>query len=517
MNARELLEKLDLGALRAELCRRSFAAFVAQFWACVTGMPLVENEVILSITRALQDVGDGRTPRLLIAVPPGTGKSTLLCLYAAWRLARDPSHRSIHASHAFALAATESRRVRRLIDGDVYRRMFPHVALRDDEQTVEHWATTRDGRYFAVGTDGALTGRRANELVVDDPMNAADRHSRAVRDAVYTWLAETATPRLDGDRAPVIVVAQRLDRDDLIGRLLEAGGWTLLELPAEREDGTLIAPNVLPRDKLDALKLQIGSATYACQFLQRPSDDSNATIKRSWWRFHRPVHVAENAPRPTGCDPDVPAILTPDRFDRQVVACDLTFGSKKGDYAVAQLWGARGAARFLLAQWRKRAGLLESVAAIKELARPYPSAKIIVEKAALGAGAVEELTAAGLPNVVGVPPLGSKATRLGLVSATIEAGNALLPLGVPWLGDFVEELAGATKHDDQSDAASYGLHELNVAAPDPRATVRNWVVLSATRSMSPEELEREVDRVLATRRHPNEPLAAFGRGWWARR
>lgn len=47
--------------------------------------------------------------------------------------------------------------------------------------------------------------------------------------------------------------------------------------------------------------------------------------------------------------------------------------------------------------------------------------------------AIEELTAAGIPRVVAVTPLGSLAERIGIVSATIEAGNALLPLGVPWL------------------------------------------------------------------------------------
>jgi predicted phage terminase large subunit-like protein len=147
-----------------------------------------------------------------------------------------------------------------------------------------------------------------------------------------------------------------------------------------------------------------------------------------------------------------------------VIACDLTFGSTKGDYAVAQVWGSDGPGRYLLAQWRKRAGLLESVGAIKALAAAYPRAKVIVEKAANGAGAIEELAAAGLAGVVAVKPLGSKAERIGMVSATIEAGNAILPLGASWLADFVEELAGATKHDDAQDCAAYAIHELNAGS-----------------------------------------------------
>ena len=100
------------------------------------------------------------------------------------------------------MASTESRRVRRLLSSDLYRSMFPEVVLRADEATVDHWATTRDGRYFAIGTDGALTGRRAHEAVLDDPMNAINRFSKSKRDAMWAWFCESLSTRLDGDDAP---------------------------------------------------------------------------------------------------------------------------------------------------------------------------------------------------------------------------------------------------------------------------------------------------------------------------
>lgn len=443
-----------------ELCRRSLRHFAHAFWPAMTGAPFVENKATLAVTAALQAVADGDVTRLLIAIAPGTGKSTMLALYSAWRIARDPRWRSIHASHAFDLAATESRRVRRLVEGDDFRKMFPAVALRDDESTAAHWATSVDGRYIAVGTGGALTGRRAHEAVCDDPLNAVDRFSRAAREALWAWFTESLSTRLDGDRAPMIVVQQRLDRDDLIGRLVAAGGWHLVELPAESDDGALLAPNVLPREKLDALKAQIGSAAYATQYLQRPSDDASATVKRTWWRFHADRVTPTTSPRPTGCDASVLAAQTATRFERIVIACDLTFGSLNGDYAVAQVWGAVGASRFLLEQWRRRATQLEQRDAVRELARRYPGAKILVEKAAGGAGAIELLRADGIPAIGVLTGGASKAERLAAVSPTIEAGCAYLPLGATWLGDYVEELAGATRHDDMMDATSYALADL---------------------------------------------------------
>lgn len=462
-------EAADLADLERELLRRDLGAFVAWAWPLITGAPFAANEITTKIIGALQRVADSEATRVLIACPPGVGKSTLLACYAAWRLARSAGHRAIHAGHAYELAATESRRVRRFVEGDDYRRMFPSVLLRDDENRADHWATIADGRYFAVGVGGALTGRRAHEAVLDDPLNAIDRFSKAARDTLWSWFQESLSTRLDGDRAPIVVVQQRLDRDDLIGRLLEVGGWELVECPAEDDDGTLLAPNVLPREKLDAVKATIGAAAYATQYKQRPADDASAAIARRWWRFHRPAHVAEHAPRPAACDTDVPAVATPSRFDRIVIAADLTFGGvkKANDLACISVWGRVGSARYLLEVWWKRATQLVQRDAIKELKRRYRSAKIVVEKAAAGAGVLELLAADGI-DAIGVVPLGSKAERLDLVSPAIEAGNCFLPLGAPWLADFVEELAGATKHDDAQDSTSLALADLAAT------TSREW-------------------------------------------
>lgn len=456
--------------LEREIIVRSFADFVERYWPVVTGMPYVANKATTGMIDALQRVADGKCTRLCISIAPGTGKSTTLALYSAWRFARNPSHRAIHAMHAFDLAATESRRVRRLVESEEFQALFP-IKLRDDESTVAHWANESDGRYFAVGTDGAVTGRRCHEAIVDDPANVTDRFSKTARDAVYSWYTESLSTRLDGDNAPMVIVAQRIDRDDLIGRLLAAGGYEHLVLPAEDENGELLAPNVLSREKLDVLKQQIGASTYACQYLQRPADDSNAIIKRVWWRFHRPASVPITTPRPLGCETEIPAVDTPVKWDRVVLAVDMTFGTThaKADFAVIQVWGKVGGARYLIEQWRKRATQLEQREAIKMLAKKYAGAKIVVEVAAGGKGALEILNADGI-HAVGVLTGGkSKAERIGMVSPTIESGSCYLPLGAAWLPEFVEELAGAGSHDDSLDACAYGIADLNTDGFDVAA------------------------------------------------
>ena len=261
----------------------------------------------------------------------------------------------------------------------------------------------------------------------------------------------------------MIVAAQRTAVDDVPGRLT---GWTVLSLPAEDELGEPLAPNVLPRERLDAIKAQIGSLAYACQYLQRPTDDSAAVLKRSWWRFYARTHADTRAPRPAGCDTEQPAVSLPEHFERVVIAADLTFGSTTGDWAVAQAWGAAGGGCYLLEQWRARAGFEASLDALRAMAARHPGCKVLVEKAANGAAIIESLQKA-IPGVVAMKPRGSKRQRAAAVAPAVESGACYLPLGWPGLVEFVEELAGASNHDDMLDATAYALADLANAWSEP--------------------------------------------------
>jgi len=480
-------------ALR-RLLRLSFADFAAYFWPRMTGLAWPDNTATRALTSALQSVADGRIWRLLVAISPGIGKSTMLALYSAWRLARRADWRALHAMAASTDANRESLRVRRLVQHEDFARLFPHVVLAEDEQTVQSWATTKGGRYYALGTDTAITSKRVLEIVVDDPMSALDRHSKAERDRVWMWLDEAATSRLDGDRAPVIIVAQRLDRDDIHARCLGSSNqWVMLEPAAERDGrglelrdhagdlvwsddrapDELIAPQMLSREKLAGFS----KAVRTTQYQQRPDESGGGAIARDAWRFHAPAGANPNAPRPRGCaTQDVsPTVETPASFSHIVISLDPTFGGTKtqNDFASAQVWGASGSGRYLLARWKKRSKQREQRFALKAFRERFPDSTIIIEKAAGGEGMAEELEAETPPVkrieliTVGTHT-GGKAARLDNVSPTIEQGFAYLPIGMPELQDFVDELAGMTPHDDDMDSCSQALHWLNMKAGKPK-------------------------------------------------
>jgi predicted phage terminase large subunit-like protein len=491
-----------LVALQAEMLRRSFVRFVDRYWPVVTGAPYVANRVTTTMIAALQLVGEGKTSRLVISKPPGCGASTLLVLFRAWRFGRDPSWRTMAASHSYELAATASRRVRRLVTSPEFRRLFP-VQLRDDAAQIGLWETAAGGHFIAVGRESNVTGRRGNEIVCDDLNAAADRHSKAALEHAWLFFAETLSTRVDNDRAAMVVCAQRTAVDDVPGRLAEQGGWTVVSIPAEDESGEPTAPNVLPRERLDAIKAQIGSLAYSTQYLQRPADDSTALIRRSWWRFYRPAHVSEHAPRPAGCDAEAPAVAEPDTYERVVIAADLTFGSPTGDFVAIQAWGARRGGRYLLDRYHARVGFEDSCVVLEAMARRYPGSAVLIEKAANGAAVIEALRAR-IAGVIALKPRGSKAARLSAIAPAVESGACYLPLGAAWLPEFVEELAGASKHDDEADACAYAIAELANGWQDDGFTDGPSAILVAS-----EPAVSVGERVFATDRERQSVFANF--------
>jgi phage terminase large subunit-like protein len=496
--------KRDELDIEASILRDSFADFAEFFWPVMTGLPYPDNTATRALCAAFQAVADGRIWRLLVAISPGIGKSTMLALYSAWRLARRADWRGLHAMAAAADANRESLRVRRLVLHEEFQRRWP-IELQEDEQAVGAWATKPGGRYYALGRDSAVTSKRVLEEIVDDPMTAGERYSKASRDEVWVWLDESLKSRLDGDRAPIIIVAQRLDRDDIHARCLASGEpWVFLEPAAERDGrglelrdhagalvwrdtrqpGEIIAPQMLSREKLAGLSKSVRMTQYQ----QRPEeDDGGASIGRGAWGWHAPAGADPNAKRPYGCaTPEQrPTVVTPDRFERIVISIDPTFGGTKtsNDFASITVWGALGPGRYRLARWKKRAKQREQRDQIKVFAKQFPTAAIIIERAAGGDGMIEELTAptqtggdgfklcpkgqhARAGEVEGITvgsATGGKAARLDNVSPGIDQGFVYLSIGDPKEQEFVDELAGMTSHDDEMDSTSQALHWLNTA------------------------------------------------------
>lgn len=481
-------------ALLRSIVTESFRDFFREAWPVIeptrAQLPSVAVDAVCA---ALQAVAEGRIRRLGISMPPGTGKSKIVAVaFPAWLLLRTLGRaRVMVGSYSFDFAKRDSQFCRDLVQSDWYQTLVDgQWQIRDDANSKDDWWTSASGRRLVTSVEGKSTGERCTMQIIDDALNAKDIFSSPAKLEAIRWIDQVLPSRLEDQRSDQrIIVGQRLGVDDPISAVLKKG-WKYLDLSAvlgpcpDLDVGDDLTGGVLTDDagvevwrdprkpgepivdlldvpSLQRLRVDLGASAFSAQYLQRPADDSAAIIRRTWWRFYCPTEqTRSDAARPAGCDEETAAVDKPERFDRVTIAVDLTFGSVTGDYAVVSAWGARGTDRFLLAHWRKRAGFEESLAAIEQMARDFPTAKVLIEKAANGAAAIETLRKR-IPGVVAQKPIGKKLQRLGAIAPTVEAGHCYLPLGMPGLADFVEELAGATKHDDQADVAAYAILDLN--------------------------------------------------------
>jgi predicted phage terminase large subunit-like protein len=229
---------------------------------------------------ALERLTHGETRRLLLLMPPGSAKSTYASLlFPAWWMACNPGGSVILASHTASLAAHFGRGVRALANE---HRGRLQLEVRDDSRAAGRFATRQGGEFFAVGVNGAVTGRRADLALLDDPIASfLDAESPAGRDRLWNWFCSEFITRLK-PQAGLVVTMTRWHRDDLAGRLLQQGTWTTLQLPAlaelddpmRRLPGAALWPDWECRDELLAKQLLLGDRSFAALFQQAPEAET---------------------------------------------------------------------------------------------------------------------------------------------------------------------------------------------------------------------------------------------------
>ena len=105
--------------------------------------------------------------------------------------------------------------------------------MRLGRDTDREITTTKRGRRIATSLEGTLTGLGGNLFVIDDPLKLGDAMSESVRARVIEWYRSTLLSRGDDKKATrIVVVMQRVHQEDLVGYLLEQGGFDVLNLPA---------------------------------------------------------------------------------------------------------------------------------------------------------------------------------------------------------------------------------------------------------------------------------------------
>jgi len=263
------------------------------------GEEFVPNWHLEAMCWQLERVAAGQTRRLLITIPPRHLKTiTTSVAFVAWLIGKNPALRIIIASYGQDLPMNNLRDLRRLMESQAYRRVFPGVLIKVTGSQIR---TSRGGSIRATSVGGTITGIGADYIIGDDLLKAGETGSSQIREAAFNFYQHSLVSRLDNkSEGRIILVQQRLHADDVAGRLLDAdGGFTHLNLPAiaeedqtiaigpgrvhQRRCGDVLFPQREPRETLDALRREMGSVVFIPQYQQRTDGAGSDLFQWSWF------------------------------------------------------------------------------------------------------------------------------------------------------------------------------------------------------------------------------------------
>ena len=443
--------------------------------AAAPGRPFVPNWHHKAIAHQLERIEDGETTRLIVNLPPRSGKSIFVSVaYPAWLLGHDPTFKVVVVSYSNNLAANLHRQFRRVLEADWYRRLFPDMLLSKDTD-LEAVTTVGGGRY-ATSIEGSLTGLGADLLIIDDPHKAEEAQSKKALAQVWEGWSGTLGTRLNDPRTGKIILAmQRLHPDDLAGHLLANGGWTHLNLPALAPcnqsiplgNGSVkhwlcdepLEAERCGREVLETRKREIGSPKFNTQYLQQPESKAGNFIQLHWFRHYDKAPVKQAG-------------------DRIVQSWDPASGiDDHNDYSVCTTWlMTKEKKYYLLEVFRARLNFPDLKREVRRHALKLAADVILIEKSGIGMGLLQEFAnnpPGGMIRPIAILPKGDKADRLAAQSAKIEAGHVYLPVDAPWLADFEAEVLAFpyARHDDQIDSLSQFLSWASSRRDDPPITI----------------------------------------------
>ena len=427
------------------LAKNNFLKFVKQVWP-----EFVEGSHHIKIAEKFQALAEGRINRLIVNMPPRHTKSEFASfLFPAWMMGRDPRLKIIQTTHTAELSYRFGRKVRNLMEENAFQDIFDDLQLSQDSKAAGRWETNKGGEYFAAGVGGAITGRGADLLIIDDPHSEQDALSETAMESAYEWYTSGPRQRLQPG-GKIVIVMTRWSTKDLTGQLMKAQSdvkadqWEVVEFPAILEDKP-IWPQYWKLEELESVKASLSVAKWNAQWQQNPTSEEGSIIKREWW------NIWESRQLPN--------------LQHIIQSYDTAFSKKEtADYSAITTWGV-----FLHNDITPNIILLD----MKKGRWDFPDLKriameeynywepetVIVEQKASGTPLTQELRRVGIPVVNFTPSKGNdKHVRVNSVSPLFEAGQVWAPKE-KWAEELIEECAAFPygDHDDLVDSMTQAL------------------------------------------------------------
>lgn len=482
------------GEIRAKC--DSLHGFIEEHWSVLEPKrPFKSGWALRAMCRHLEAVTYGQIQFLLITIPPGMMKSLVLVFWTAWEWGPKgrPDLQTLATSYSQANVLRDNLKLRRLIESDKYRALWP-LTLRADQNAKGKFENTDNG-FSEARPFSSMTGGRGDRVKVDDPHSTESAESDAERETAVRIFREGISDRMnDVTTSAIVIIMQRLHAKDVAAVALELDiGFVHLNLPMEFEaartgedgkitggpcrtyvegelffedprtiEGELLFPERFPAPEVAKLKKAKGSYAWAGQYQQRPSPRDGGIFQREWFKT---------------------ATILPAGSKRTVRAWDVGATEGGGDPSAGvrctQVGTGEEATYYFtdakVGQWSPAQfeSHLKLTAAADTTA---VTIRLPQDPGAAGKAYVQTLVKKLVGYAVKViQPTGSKLTRATALATQAEAGNVFIlttgdPMRDAWIEPFLDELctfpSGA--HDDQVDAAADAFNELALSPTQSR-------------------------------------------------
>jgi len=447
-NEREyLLSKIKLHQKEKESrVKDDFLEFVKHMWP-----EFVEGYHHKIIAEKFNKLATGEIKRLIVNMPPRHTKSEFASNYLpAWMIGRNPKLKIIQTTHTAELAVRFGRKAKNVIDSSEYQEVFK-TKLQEDSKAAGRWETEGGGEYFAAGVGGAITGRGADLLIIDDPHKEQDAMSKEGFDKAYEWYTSGPRQRLQPGGA-IVVVMTRWSTKDLTGRLMQnqkevkGDQWEVIEFPAIMPSGLPVWPEYWNLNELEKVEATLPIAKWNAQWMQAPTAEQGAIIKRDWWQ---------------DWDHD-----NPPHTEFIIQSYDTAFLKKEtADYSAITTWGMfrddeNQMHIILLDAEKDRYEFPELRRVAHESFLFWRPQMVLIEAKASGIPLTHELSRMGIPVVNYTPSRGNdKHVRVNTVAPFFESGRVWAPMHKQYAQEVIEECAAFPNgdHDDYVDSMTQAI------------------------------------------------------------
>lgn len=447
------------------------------------------------VCKALEAVERGEITQLIFCMPPRHGKSELATRrLAAWFSGRHPEQNVAVAAYSDAMANDFGGDVRAIMATPQFKQVFPQHKLRRGGNAKDNLETVQGGRMVFVGRGGALTGRGAHCLLIDDLYkDHEEARSQAIRDQAWNWFTKVAMTRRMG-RKLVIITMTRWHSDDVIGRItdpenphynaVEAKRWKIIRIPAIAEEddplgrkpGEPLWPDGPDKFDLDFLLSQqrLDPLGFSALYQQRPTVADGTMFRRETIQYYTPEELPTDLRIYCSSDHAVgtnqrndPSCLLKIGVDKQsnIYILDCIWRRMASDAAVEAMLAMASGKQKPILWWAERGHISKSIG-------PF------LRKRMLETGTYINLRE--------VTPVADKATRAQSIAARVAMGKVYWPKVSWWTEKAVNELMAFPNgtHDDFVDALAYiglglgsqfGPSNTTATKPKPVEGTLNWL------------------------------------------